>query len=300
MPWTNRTSGLLHFTSRTRMISIARIVLISTLICLTIIGNSCGSKEHVVSHSLIQKRKYTKGHHFNFRSSVNKSKAFAHATKLKLDEDNKSPSSTNSLSLPLADLPSTEVQEGENSSLNWLVPNEQADSTNNGCGTIQLLNGKKISVKILEVSPDEVKYRRCSMQDGPDFILKKNVIDRIIYANGEEDVMNDIPYVRSNETAEEISPEYSSPLPVNEEEQITEGLSLASMIVGIFALLTFPFLVVGITSLILSISGMSKIKGNPKKWKGKEFATVGLILGIISLVLAFFYWGFVLIFLTGL
>lgn len=252
-----------------------------------------------MSSSFIQKRKYTKGHHFNFRSSVNKSKAFAHATKLKLEEDDKSPSSTSDHSIHLESLPLKSEQEANELIANWVITNEPADSSNNGCGTIQLLNGKKISVKILEVSSDEVKYRRCSMQDGPDFILKKNVIDRIIYANGEEDVMNDIPYVRSNESADQVSPEYSSPLAVNEEEQITEGLSLASMIVGIFALLTFPIFIIGIASIVLSISGKSKIKSDPKKWKGEEFATVGMILGIISLVLAFFYWSFVLILLAG-
>lgn len=46
----------------------------------------------------------------------------------------------------------------------------------------------RIEVKLLEVKPDELKYKLFSYQDGPDIIISKNEVAYVIYSNGIKEV----------------------------------------------------------------------------------------------------------------
>lgn len=50
-------------------------------------------------------------------------------------------------------------------------------------------NGEELQCKILEVSKNEVKYKRWTNQDGPSFAEKKSDIFMIKYENGEKEVV---------------------------------------------------------------------------------------------------------------
>lgn len=50
-------------------------------------------------------------------------------------------------------------------------------------------NGEELQCKILEVSKNEVKYKRWTNQDGPSFAEKKSEIFMIKYENGEKEVV---------------------------------------------------------------------------------------------------------------
>lgn len=50
--------------------------------------------------------------------------------------------------------------------------------------TIYKRSGEIISAKITEISTAEVKYKRFSMPDGPDFIIGRNEVQKIRFANG--------------------------------------------------------------------------------------------------------------------
>lgn len=55
---------------------------------------------------------------------------------------------------------------------------------------INKVNGDIIQAKVLEVSADEVRYKRYSNPDGPVYVLGKNEISEITYQNGEREVFS--------------------------------------------------------------------------------------------------------------
>lgn len=82
-------------------------------------------------------------------------------------------------------------------------------------------NGDELQCKIVEVSKNEVKYKRWSNQEGPMFAEKKTDIFMIKYENGEKDVMqrNNSGLEMQNETESNIS--NSSSL-INENSRLNE------------------------------------------------------------------------------
>jgi len=57
--------------------------------------------------------------------------------------------------------------------------------------TITMRSGEVIQAKILEVNETEVKYKKYNYQDGPTFIVSKNRILMIKYADGSKDVFTE-------------------------------------------------------------------------------------------------------------
>lgn len=49
-------------------------------------------------------------------------------------------------------------------------------------------NGETINAKVLEVNPDNIKYKKAGNQDGPTYTIDKKGLAGITYANGEEDI----------------------------------------------------------------------------------------------------------------
>ena len=73
--------------------------------------------------------------------------------------------------------------------------------------------------------------------------------------------------------------------PIN--KQLSQGLAMASMIVGILSLFLGMFClgpIPGIAALILGLVALSQIKKAPDRNGGKPFAIVGIVTGSISLV----------------
>ena len=56
--------------------------------------------------------------------------------------------------------------------------------------TIYQKNGSVIIGKVIELSEDEVKYKRAGMEDGPLFVEKKKNLESIHYRNGSKDVFS--------------------------------------------------------------------------------------------------------------
>lgn len=54
---------------------------------------------------------------------------------------------------------------------------------------IILLDGSSVQAKVREVSPRQVIYRRWDNQDGPEYVVNRRDVDRIVYQNGTEEVI---------------------------------------------------------------------------------------------------------------
>lgn len=239
---------------------------------------SCSSNQDVVSSSFIQKRKYTKGHHFNFAVSKQKENSFHHTAKLARKNPKVSAWLEAKFDENVSNFIETIEEEKQSKVLStWTKLKSQSDSTDSECSTIILRNGEKISAKVLEIGPDKIKYRRCSLPDGPDFVLMKNAIERIVFKNGEVEQMNKEPIRREVE-----EPEYSrSPSPEKTQIPVNEPNAIPAFILGLLGVLIFPLL--GAAALALGNSSLKNIEKEPNRWKGKGFAQAGMILGGVAL-----------------
>lgn len=57
------------------------------------------------------------------------------------------------------------------------------------CDNIILINGNEINGKVLEITTDEIKYKKCDNINGPTYSLKKSEVFMIIYPTGTKDII---------------------------------------------------------------------------------------------------------------
>lgn len=57
------------------------------------------------------------------------------------------------------------------------------------CDLVILKNGDEVKAKVLEITPIEIKYKKCLSPDGPLYVVKKNDVFMIKYANGTKEVI---------------------------------------------------------------------------------------------------------------
>ena len=142
------------------------------------------------------------------------------------------------------------------------------------CDNIIYKNGEEVSVKVIEITTDVVKFKRCDNLDGPLISVKKSKLLMIRYKNGSKEIFKDNSAELENKE-------------IDKSKLKVQGLGLTSMIIGIIGGILPSFFVLIISSLlaiIFSSIAMAKIKKNPEKFKGKGFAITGLVLGIILAV----------------
>jgi hypothetical protein len=51
-------------------------------------------------------------------------------------------------------------------------------------------DGSKLEVKVLEITPENIKYKKWSNQEGPDYVINRSAVLVILYKNGETEVIN--------------------------------------------------------------------------------------------------------------
>ncbi|MBL7864210.1 MAG: hypothetical protein JNK10_05000 [Cyclobacteriaceae bacterium] len=63
-------------------------------------------------------------------------------------------------------------------------------------------DGTIVQAKVLEILPTEIKYKKASNPDGPTYTILKSDVTKIVYANGEEEVMKGAPAKKGIPTEE--------------------------------------------------------------------------------------------------
>jgi hypothetical protein len=168
---------------------------------------SCSTSSDLSSNKLIQKRKYNKGYHFlalnksNHNSLIHKKNTLFESS---LDYD-KGIEQLNSLTASV----------DNNTDFNYFskaIFNKENSFTSKplvdkiikrklkklkekldvkviaNCDVIIFADGHEESVKIIEITNYDVKYKRCDNIDGPTFTKSIGTIFKIKYSNGSEDV----------------------------------------------------------------------------------------------------------------
>jgi Domain of unknown function (DUF4190) len=157
------------------------------------------------------------------------------------------------------------------------------------CSKIVMKDGDIIEANIIQISPTEIKYKRCGKPNDPELVIyKKDVLSvktadgEIIFRNTNNNANTDDSNNNNRDKNYGTDDRNNSN---NSNEPKMEGNALAGMICGIMGLvLGFNLigLAAGVVGIILSIIGMNKIKREPKKYKGKGMALAGLVCGIAA------------------
>ena len=71
-------------------------------------------------------------------------------------------------------------------------------SYNDPCDNIILKNGQEISAKVIEITPELIKYKRCDNLEGPLISIYKDEVLMLRYSNGSKDIFS-ISEERSNQ-----------------------------------------------------------------------------------------------------
>ena len=125
------------------------------------------------------------------------------------------------------------------------------------CDNIILKDGSEISSKIIEITPDLIKYRKCSNLEGPLISISRNSILMIRYADGTKDIMNLNKKIQDKDIYDAENPRISLGFP-----SIFLGLlswimlgvvfAPAGIILGVISLVIDKNKVPGIIGLIIS------------------------------------------------
>ncbi|MBI1286817.1 MAG: hypothetical protein GC178_04490 [Flavobacteriales bacterium] len=75
---------------------------------------------------------------------------------------------------------------------------------------IYMLNGDEVEAKLTEISSSELKYKRMDNLDGPVFVIERNKVFKVKYANGQSEVMTKPGAAPAVAAAPASAPSYSN------------------------------------------------------------------------------------------
>jgi hypothetical protein len=149
------------------------------------------------------------------------------------------------------------------------------------CDVLILKSGEEIAAKILEITDDAIKYKKCDNPLGPTYSMAKERVFMIKYINGTKELVT--APERTGSGSSQKSPADKAPGP-----RKVQGLALWGFIialVGWFVPAVALALVMELAGIAFGISGLVKIDKSPEKYKGKGFAITAIILGILGIII---------------
>ena len=134
------------------------------------------------------------------------------------------------------------------------------------CDNIILKNGEEISAKIIEITPDLIKYKRCNNLDGPLISIYKDQVLMLRYVDGSKELFNNIS--------------------VGKKGNENSGVPIAGILSLSFSLIAFLIPLPLHYALLFAgagfISGLGSL--NEKYW---GFSLAGMIIGLIDLIILY-------------
>jgi hypothetical protein len=149
------------------------------------------------------------------------------------------------------------------------------------CGDkILFKSGDIITAKVIEITDDKIKYKRCDNIDGPLFIISKGNVQSITYFNGVVDVIVPPAYTPGNSNTSETASSHNGPQIIHPKASWGFGLLIAGLVTSLIGIG-----IIGIVlALIFSSKAQKEIIINPKRYKG---LTLAKVTRTISMVLVF-------------
>jgi hypothetical protein len=162
-----------------------------------------------------------------------------------------------------------------------------------GCDQIVLRNGDVIDAKIKEVGVNEIKYKKCDRQDGPDYTVLKRDVLSIKYSNGEVERFNSASssYNSPSQSSSSSNRSYSSPTNPQDDGPSTDPFAIVAISAGGLALLTgYGSFLFGAGALVFGALSLSRIRREPGRFKGKGLAVAGMVIGIVAVAIYVLYY----------
>ncbi len=244
---------------------------IKHLIILLVILNAC----------TVEKRVYNKGYYVNW----SKAKSAQKKQTLVYEPETL-------VQLPLSENKSLDeglVASAQGSTLDYTQPpvfisravTSLLTESDGDCGDlITFRNGDEIKVKVIEVSDELIKYKRCDNLEGPLFTVSKAKVFSLRYANGTKDLFSKEEAVKTANTATPNSlPNTQSKTVVDKKLKI-HPLSIWAFVLAILGLLIGLF---SIVSIILSYMAVKRIRAKSEKYRGVKLAEAARLISFILL-----------------
>lgn len=256
-------------------------------ICLV---SSCTISDKVTTSKIVQKRKYNRGYFVDATAGKIKTEDSGHSKKpgasqqqdmpftwYSEQDDNTGKTLSHDNLIASADESRFSPVAGFKPENNLYKIPSVKDTIIPVCDLVTMRNGDEIEVKIMEVNPYDIKYKKCNNLEGPSYTVNKSDVFMIKYSNGTKDVFRETEsYYEENVTVSS-----NNSLPKNRKTDSLAVLGFISGIIGIF----FFTILFGLTALILSATSLVNISNNRDTKKGTGLAVAGLIIGIVDIIL---------------
>ena len=156
---------------------------------------------------------------------------------------------------------------------------------NDSCSTILFRNGDEVKAQVIELTSTEVKYKKCSLEDGPLYVSRKSEIFMITYPNGVREKFAE-PAKGLDDRA--ISKKSGG----KDSNKKDDKRAVLSMVLGITGCI---FYFGSIPAIILGLNALNDIRREPNKYTGESMAIAGITLGILKLILLIVIIGFAIL-----
>ncbi len=158
------------------------------------------------------------------------------------------------------------------------------------CGDIiTFKSGDQVTAKVIEISEEKIKYKRCDNLDGPAFVVSKATVASIKYSNGiEEKIVAPTPQTVSpnNPYSNAQQQKYTGPKKVHPKAIWALVCLLVGFIIGITL----------IPAYFLAVAALREIKLKPDYYSGRVLAKV---VKTVCVVLFYIFIGIVLLIALG-
>ncbi len=146
------------------------------------------------------------------------------------------------------------------------------------CDTIILRSGARLTGKVQEINLTEVKYKKCNNLTGPDIILPRAHITKILYSNGTSETFDPVDTgIPAN-----LGPVSQSDLTREPPPLKSEGLGITGFIASLVGLFVAS-IPLGLIAVVFGSISLSKIQRYPKMYRGRGLAIASIIIGTIDI-----------------
>ncbi|SOD89333.1 protein of unknown function [Spirosoma fluviale] len=171
-------------------------------------------------------------------------------------------------------------------SIKHLLPRKPAPPQ---CDQIVLRNGDVIEAKVKEVGVNEIRYKKCDRQDGPDYTISKRDVLSIKYSNGEVERFTAGSNSSSTNSGGNRT-SYDSPTSPQNDGPRTDPFAIVAISAGGLAIFTgLGSLLLGAAAVVFGALSLSRIRKEPNRFKGKGLAMAGMIIGIVAAAAVLLY-----------
>lgn len=161
-----------------------------------------------------------------------------------------------------------------------------------GCDQIVLRNGDVVDAKVKEVGVNEIRYKKCDRQDGPDYTISKRDVLSIKYSNGEVERFTTSSTQSNPSSSSGNRQSYDSPTNSNSQNNgpRTDPFAIVAIATGGLAVLTgYGAFLLGAAGIIFGALSLSRIRKEPGRFKGKGLAIAGMVAGLVAATVILLY-----------